>query len=114
MQTDQGIFRCRNNDKEISPPICLLKYPVKDKAEWGGDIKLGNEKGKYFCETRKESVEVPAGKYEAVRVSIRLESKLQNLTTTYWFVKNVGIVKQTVDAAGLANLMELEKFEPVK
>ncbi len=114
MQTEQGIFRYRNNDKEITPPICLLKYPVKDKAKWEGEIKLGNEKGKYLCETKEESVETPAGKYKAVKVSLRLESKGQNVATSYWFVKDIGIVKQTVEAAGLSNLMELEKFEPAK
>jgi len=45
---------------------------------------------------------------------MRLESKGQNVTATYWFVKDVGIVKQTVDAPGLSILMELEKFEPAK
>ena len=50
-----------------------------------------------------------------MRVSIRLEGKGgQNVTTTYWFVKDIGFVKQTVDAAGLSILMELEKFEPAK
>jgi hypothetical protein len=114
MQTDQGIFRYRNNNTEISPPICLLKYPVKDKAKWSDDIKVGNDKGKYFCETKEEAVETPAGKFKAVRVSIRLESKGQNINTVYWFAKDVGIVKQTVDAKDLSILMELEKFEPAK
>jgi hypothetical protein len=114
LQNDQGIFRYRNNDLDISPPICLLKYPIKDKAKWDGDIKVGNDKGKYFCETKEETIETPAGKYKAVKVSLRLESKGQNVTTAYWFVKDVGIAKQTVDAAGLSLLMELEKFEPAK
>jgi hypothetical protein len=118
LQTEKGIFRYRNNDKEISPPIILLDYasrkPDGTWAGWGGDIKVGNDKGKYSCEAKEESVEVPLGKYRAVRVAIRLESKGQSVTTTYWFAKDVGIVRQTVDAAGLSILMELEKIEPAK
>lgn len=114
-QDGKGIFRYRNNGAEISPPICLLKYPVKDKDKWEGDIKVGNDKGKYFCETKEENVEVPAGKFEkAIKVSIRLESKGQNVNTTYWFVKEKGFVKQTVEAAGLSIVMELEKYEAGK
>lgn len=113
-QTAEGIFRHRNNGQEIDPPICLLKYPVKAGAKWQGEIKVGTDDGKYFCESKEEAVEVPAGKFKAVRVSIRLESKGQTVNTAYWFVKDVGFVKQTVDAAGLNIVMDLEKFERAK
>src|SRR5688572_21641812 len=44
-QTDEGIFRYRNNDQEITPPICLLKYPTKSGAKWNGPITVGKETG---------------------------------------------------------------------
>ena len=117
-QTDKGVFRHRNNGQEINPPICLLKYPVKAGAKWEGDIAVGTEKGKYFCETAEEAVEVTAGKFKATRVSIKLESEengvKKTVTTAYWFVKDIGFVKQTVEAGNLSILMELEKFEPAK
>jgi len=119
-QTDKGIFRHRNNGAEISPSICLLKYPLTITKEtpvmkWDGDIKVGAEKGKYSCEAKEETVEVTAGKFKAIRVAIKLEQgKGQSVNTTYWFVKDVGFVKQTVDAAGLSIVMELEKFERAK
>lgn len=114
-QTDKGIFRYRNNSADITPPICLLKYPIKNKEKWDGDIKVGNDKGKYFCEAKEDTIDVPAGKFETIRVTIRLEGKgPQNVNTSYWFVKDVGIVRQTVDAAGLSIVMELEKFEKAK
>ncbi len=45
MQTEQGIFRYRNNDKEITPPICLLKYLVSDKASLGRRDQARQRKG---------------------------------------------------------------------
>jgi hypothetical protein len=115
-QTDQGIFRHRNNGQEISPPICLLKYPVKPGDKWDGDITVGTEKGKYFCEAAEEQVGVPAGKFKATRVKIRLETEQNGVkntvNTTYWFVLDIGFVRQTVDAGNLNIVMELEKFEP--
>lgn len=112
--TDKGVYRHRNNGQEITPPIMLLKYPAKAGDKWEGDITVGKEKGKYSCESKEENIEVTAGKYKAVKVTIRLESKGQNVTTAYWFVKDVGFVRQTVEAGDLNINMELEKFEPGK
>jgi len=113
--TDQGIFRYRNNGQEITPPIKLLKYPARSGDKWEGDISVGKEKGKYFCETKEDSVEVAAGKFaKAMKVTVTLESKMQKVITSYWFVKDIGFVKQTVEAGDLYINMELEKFEPAK
>jgi hypothetical protein len=110
--TKEGVFRHRNNGQEISPPLCLIKYPVKAGESWEGDITVGKEKGKYACSTREENnVEVTAGKFKAIKVTITLDSKMQKVTTSYWFVKDIGFVKQTVEAGDLNITMELEKFE---
>jgi hypothetical protein len=113
-QTSEGVFRHRNNGQEISPPICLLKYPVKDGAKWDGDITIGAEKGKYTCESKEEKIEVAGTKYKAMRVAIHLESQGKTITTTYWFVQDVGFVRQTVEAGELNIVMELQKFEKGK
>jgi hypothetical protein len=112
-QTDQGVFRYRNNAQEVSPPICLLKYPAKSGAKWDGAMDVGKEKWKYFGETKEEMIEVAAGKFKALRVTIRLEAEAKaEKKITYWFVRDIGIVKQTVEAADLNFASELTKFEP--
>jgi hypothetical protein len=121
-QTEQGVFRYREDEKAISPPVCLLQYPVKAGAKWNGEITVntpqGKKTGKYFCETKDEAVTVPAGKFQAIRVVFRHESVHDGLkrviTTTYWFVNDVGIVRQTVEAGDLKINMELEKFDRAK
>ncbi len=115
-ETEQGVFRYRNNGAEISPPIKLLQYPVtikpKEPMKWTGKITVGADKGSYTCEATEDTVEVPHGKHKAIKVTIKLEQgKNPPVNTTYWFVKDLGFVKQTVDAAGLSILMELEKLE---
>jgi hypothetical protein len=55
-------------------------------------------------------VEVPAGKFKAIRVDIKYEGA-QNIETTYWFCLDVGFVKQTVNLNNLNIVMELEKYE---
>ncbi len=111
---DKGVFRYRNNGQEINPPILLLRYPAKSGDKWNDDITVGKEKGKYLCETREENVEVPFGKFKAMKVTVTLEAKMQKVTTSYWFVKDVGFVKQTVEAGDLVINMDLESFKPAK
>ena len=112
--TPEGIYRNRNNDMAIDPPLLLLKYPAKAGDEWKGVLNVGTEKGNYVCKTAEEMVTVPAGKFKTLRVSITLEVAGQTVKTSYWFAKDTGFVKQTVDAGGLNVLMELEKFERAK
>lgn len=111
----EGVFRYRNGtakgSQEITPPICLLKYPARSGDKWESEITVDKEKGKYYCETKEETVKVPAGDFKAMKVTITLESKGQKVNTSYWFVNNVGFVKQTVEAGDLAIEMQLEKYE---
>ena len=108
---DDGIYRFRNNGMEITPPICLLKTPVsikpKEPMKWSGEFISGAEKGKFDAEASEENVEVPAGKYQAIKVVIKV-AQGKGATTTYWFVKDIGFVKQTAEAGGLSILMEPE------
>lgn len=120
-QTEQGVFRYRNNGIDLTPPICLLKYPLnikpKEPMKWSGAFKGGAEKGSYTAEATEDNVEVAAGKFPAIRVVIKHEQGKgpgQTVNTTYWFVKDVGFVKQTVEGGGQSILMELEKFERAK
>lgn len=113
-QTPEGIFRHRNQGQEITPPICLLKFPAKPGAKWSADITVGKDTGKYHCETKEETVKVPAGEFKTLRVTIRLESQGKAVNTSYWFVPEVGFVRQTVEAEQLSIVMELEKYTLAK
>ncbi len=110
-QTEKGVFRHRYNGAECDPPVCLLQYPVKASARWEGKLTVGKEKAKYSCETKDETVEVGAGKFKCVRVDLRLDSMGQIVNTSYWFVKDVGMVKQTIDVDNLSILLELQSFQ---
>jgi hypothetical protein len=113
-QTKEGIFRHRSNGEEISPPICLLKYPVKSGSRWRGEFTAGTDAGKYAAEATEEEVGVPAGKFKAVKVVLTAEIKSVNINTSYWFVKDLGIVKETVLVGELHTLLELEKSSLAK
>lgn len=114
-QTADGIFRYRNNRQDITPPVCLLKYPARSGEKWSGDLTVGTDKGKYHAEAIEEAIEVKAGKFKAMRVTLKVESPREGtVTTSYWWVPNIGFVRQTVDTPRLNVIMELETFAPGK
>lgn len=112
--TDKGLFRHRFNDAELSPPLQLLKYPIKKGESWESDIQMGTETMKVLCKVDTENVQVPAGKFDAVKVQVDTEVGGMEIHTTYWFAKDVGMVKQTFDIGGVKARVELEKFEKGK
>jgi hypothetical protein len=117
-QNDKGVFRARFNGAEVTPPFQLIAYPPTPGTKWKGAFTVQGEKGAhtYTGEILKEEkpITVPAGKYETIKAYIKLESNGQQVETTYWFAKDVGFVKQSLDVAGTSITLELDKFERKK
>jgi len=113
---EKGIFRDRVNGGEITPPICLLKFPIKKGATWKSESMAGNEKLKVACKSDEEEIEVPAGKFKTVKVVMDAEVVGAGIivSTSYWFAQGVGVVKQHVNINSMQFSMLLEKFEEDK
>jgi hypothetical protein len=108
-----GVFRYRTNDVAISPPECILKYPVKEGDTWTAEMKTGDQPGTMTAKTgKKEEVRVPAGKYEAISVTTEMTSAGSRVRIISWFAPEVGIVKQSIEIKSGHIPMELFKFEP--
>jgi hypothetical protein len=103
-------------NKEAQPPVLFLKLPPKKDESWKVDSKAGGESVKgTFKNTGEEDVKVPAGSYKAVVVTSQdLEANGIKMAVTYYFAKDVGMVKQIVEVAGQKVVVELEKYEPGK
>ena len=110
----KGIFRHRINGIEAVPPMCVLRYPVKAGDSWMTDAKLGEQTAKLTSRVGAEEVTVPAGKYKAVTVQVEGEADGAKIRATYWFVANIGLVKQVGDIGGTQVTLEMEKFEAGK
>lgn len=113
-QTEKGVFRHGINGSQLNPPLRLLPYPPDVGTKWEGNFTsdIAPGKNRYFGEIQQEEmVDVPAGRFKALRVHLRVEQFGPDIQTTYWFVKDVGFVKQAVNIQGLPMTMELERFE---
>jgi hypothetical protein len=111
-----GVLRHAFNDTQFPTPVTVVRFPVKEGDTWeqtvaggGDDMKL---KGKVIGE---EEIVVPAGKFKALRVQIEASGEQsETLTVTYWFARNAGIVKQTLEVGDEQIVFELEKYEMVR
>jgi hypothetical protein len=112
-----GLFRYSGDNVDYKPPLCLLKLPPEKGQDW--DVKSQGDglkiKGKFRTSAVGEFVTVPAGEFEAVASSsndFRVDKV--KMSITYWFVPNVGLVKQRVVIDQREVLIELEKYTLAK
>lgn len=108
-QAKEGILRHKYNGMGVDPPLLLLPYPVKAKDKWSGKLKIGPIEAQYAAESREEKVKVPAGEFKAIRVDISMVEMGNKVSTSYWFVQDIGFVKQTVQLGTINIVVELEK-----
>jgi hypothetical protein len=113
--TEEGVYRIRWNSVVFSPPMCLIKYPLKPGQTWGGESSAGGARIKLDCSQGKpEEVQVPAGKYQAIPCTIVGTAGPDKSTNVFWFAEDVGIVKQRSEVGSQIVTTELTKYEPAK
>jgi hypothetical protein len=108
------------SELEVTKPFYKVKNSMKKDDEWKGEVKASENAPQYTIRVEEEAdVEVPAGKYKAWKVHVKIDSGSRHSAEgTEWYAKNVGLVKSeiTIRAAGedFTMVSELKKFEPGK
>lgn len=112
-QDEKGVyFHNFNSGSKVTPPIMVLKYPIKPGTTWGGMFAINREqKGSYLAESSEETIDVPAGKFQTVRVEMKVELAGGKHKVNYWFSENVGMVKQSWDLVLNPNPITVELKE---
>ncbi len=113
---DDGVYRVTLEGKRAEPPVLFLKLPPMKGVTWTIESKVGGKTVKCTFKSDEEEVKVPAGTYQAITVSTPdLEVNGQKAACTFYFAKDVGMVKQVIEVTGQKKVeIELEKFEPGK
>ena len=105
------------SELEVVKPFHKLKSVMRKDDEWKGEAKASENPPHYQLRVEEEEdVEVPAGKYKAWKIHIRIESGTRHSAEgTEWYAKGVGLVKSemTIRAGGedFTLVSELKKFE---
>jgi hypothetical protein len=113
--TSEGICRFQIGENPATPPLCFLKLPFSTTA-WKVDSNIKGEVLKGSFTPGKEEVTVPFGKFSAVTAATTdLEVNMIKVGTTYYFAKDIGMVKQVIKLGDKQTIvLELEKYEPGK
>ncbi len=112
---DTGVFRYTFNGQKASEPLCILKLPPKKDQTWTFDAKIATETVKGEFKSGEEEIKVPSGTYKAITaVTTSCELNGNKAEFKYWFVKDVGVVKQTMNLGGREIVSELKEFKLVK
>jgi DUF3108-like len=112
-----GMFRVSSAGVTYDPPYRLLKLPPKEGESWEAESPStpGQPVWKFKYTTGKEEeVEVPAGKFKAVRVEMENEINGTVLRTTYWHAPRVGMVKIVTHDKRGDRVQVLKSFTPGK
>lgn len=100
--TDEGVFGVARGDGtgdmlKITPPQKLVGFPLRVGDKWqyqggGGDQKIDEA----YEVVAKESVEVPAGKFDAFHLHIVGKAPYHSVVDR-WFVPEIGYVKDVTE-----------------
>jgi hypothetical protein len=109
--TKEGIVRFNVNGLTPDAPILFLPTDPETTKEWTVDTKVSGQAIKGTFKASKETVSVPAGKYDTT-YGKGTDMRIGDTTTTveYWFAKDVGIVKLRFTLGSQDATLELSKY----
>jgi|SRR5947209_7560648 len=110
-----GVVWVANEVRALDPPFRLLKLPAKEGEAWARDVGPPGQVLTFKLTTGgEEEVEVPAGKFRAVRVEAEagLPAPFAVTRTTYWHAPGVGVVKTVEQIKGGDRVEVLKSFTP--
>lgn len=97
------------NKAEYQPTKQFLKNPLTsgDSWQWKGKGMMGLEIDESNEVSGPETVTVPAGKFEAMKVMTKVIQGGAPVTKTYWYASGVGLVKAMTDTGAVKSTTEL-------
>ena len=106
------------NRIEISPPVTLMRYPLKegDELRWKGVLKV---QGRALPATgfsrisAREKLVSPAGRFVAYRLDTVLSiasSKPTHFPAIRWLASNIGFVRRGYADGGKPSIAQLQRF----
>jgi hypothetical protein len=103
-------FKLAHAKAGFDPPLCLLKLPHRPEDCWHWEFPEG--RGPTHTPRGAEVVEVPAGRFRAVRVDSEPAGGGEGFRETHWYAPGVGLVKAVSDDGSGPVTCVLTSFTP--
>jgi hypothetical protein len=112
--TDKGLFRLSNLGTVYDAPYCVLQLPPKPGNTWTSEVVSGGTVTSTFKykAIKEEDVEVPAGKFRALRIEVDIDSRGRTSRSVLWYDPRVGIVKLDHQDTDSGYVRVLKSFTP--
>ncbi len=95
-------------DYSFDAPVLRLKYPPAAGCAWEGGAGRDGTSVAYRAKVLgEESVDVPAGRYDAFKVSMEMDTPAGAVRSFCWYARDVGLVKQWLRRTNALSDMEL-------
>lgn len=110
--SDKGVYRIGDYAGKYDTPMCVIKLPHVAGETWKANLPGQSPLARYlgaFTTGPVEQVEVPAGKFKAIRIDYDGPKDGRQFRQTFWFAPDVGMVK-TVVGEGRAEVV-LKSYE---
>ena len=108
---ETGVYRTHINGTKIEPAVLILKFGIEKETEWATKCKVGEHKVDFrFKLDGLEDLEVPAGKYKAVKVTGSGTIAGIETQTEFHFAEGIGIVRLSYSIGGQRVSMDLKKY----
>ena len=108
---ETGVYRTHINGTKIEPAVLILKFGIKKETEWATKCQVGEHKVDFlFKLDGLEDLEVPAGKYKAVKVTGSGTIAGTETQTEFHFAEGIGIVRLTYSIGGQRTILNLKKY----
>jgi hypothetical protein len=99
--SEKGLYILQMSQLDFDPPMCRLKFPHKPGDTWEVNVPGRPNFRELKCTVTVHppaAVEVPAGKYTAIRVEWDGTDSGMPRRMTEWYAPGVGLVKRVTDA----------------
>ena len=114
---DDGVYRFSSAGKTIKPPLRILKLGTKGAPDWTVDSKTEEGKtisGKFVLGQEKlrltiNGKAIDLDTYTATCKEMQVDD--QQMSITYWYAKDYGLVKRHVKIGNTESTQELEQFK---
>jgi DUF3108-like len=116
--SEKGVTRIATSGRDLPVPIPLLNLTTKPGDTWTYEPDTGGGGGPARITTyrmgREEMVEVPAGKFKALRVESEQQLGANVYKATLWYAPGVGLVKSVSISGDTERTQVLKSFTPGK
>ncbi len=96
----------------LEPPRPILQMPLTpgERWTWSGTARAHTSVEESNEVAGVERLEVPAGRFDAVKILTQIEQGGVHASKTSWFAPGVGLVRQSTDSGGVTSTTELLEY----